>query len=168
MTAAPPASLSPDHGLLVHRAAIVDNWVDHNGHMNVAAYLTVFDAAICKFCTQCGIGPDRIGETGKTVFVSQANIVYRHELHLGSPIQVHLRILALGTDRLHVYMTMQDEQHGHLAAANEQLLVCVGIQTRRPAPLSTDVHETFKAIFESQKHLPAPRYAGRAISLRHD
>jgi len=168
MSAAPAHLASAHDGLPVHRTAVIDDWVDHNGHMNVAAYLTAFDAAICRFSTRCGIGPDRIAETGKTVFVSQANIVYRHELHRGSLIQVYLRILDLGTDRLHVYMTMHDEEHGYLAAANEQLLVCVSMQTRRPAPFSANVDEAFKAIFESQKDFPAPRYAGRIISLRHD
>jgi len=167
MSAAPSNLDTSRNALLVHRTRVVDDWVDHNGHMNVAAYLTVFDAAICRFCTRCGIGPDRIAETGKTVFVSQANIVYRHELHRGSLIEVYLRILDLGTDRLHVYMTMHDEEHNRVAAANEQLLVCVSMETRRPAALSADVEEAFGVIFESQKDLPAPRYAGRVISLRH-
>lgn len=163
-----PSPISSDDGLPVYRTMVPDNWVDHNGHMNVATYLTAFDAAICAFCTDCGIGPDRIEQTGKTVFVAQANIVYRRELHRNDPIAINLRILDLAADRLHVYMTMHDERDGYVAAANEQLLVCVSMTARRPAELSEDVYGRFVSIFDQQKQLPAPRYAGRVISLRRD
>jgi acyl-CoA thioester hydrolase len=163
MTSSP---ISSDDGLPVYRTKVPDGWVDHNGHMNVATYLTAFDAAICAFSTDCGIGPDRIEETGKTVFVAQANIVYRRELHRTDAITINLRILDLAEDRLHVYMTMHDERDSYVAAANEQLLVCVSMKTRRPAELSGDVYSRFASIFDQQRGLPSPRYAGRIISLR--
>jgi acyl-CoA thioester hydrolase len=162
------SSVSADGGLPVYRTEVLDRWVDHNGHMNVASYLTAFDAAICAFCTGCGIGPDRIEQTGKTVFVAQANIVYRRELHRADPIAIDLRILDLAEDRLHVYMTMHDVRDRHVAAANEQLLVCVSMKTRRPTELSEDVYGRFASIFDRQKGFPSPRYAGRLISLRRD
>ncbi len=163
-----PSPVSADGGLPVYRTEVSDRWVDHNGHMNVANYLTAFDAAICAFCTDCGIGPDKIAETGTTVFVAQANIVYRRELHRTDRIAIDLRILDLIEDRLHVYMTMHDERDRHIAAVNEQLLVCVSMETRRPTRLSTDVYDRFACIFDRQKGYPAPRYAGRIISLRRD
>jgi acyl-CoA thioester hydrolase len=158
--------MSADGGMPVYRTNVPDSWVDHNGHMNVATYLTAFDAAVCAVCTDCGIGPDKIADTGSTVFVAQANVVYRRELHRADPIMIDMRILDLCEDRVHVYMTMHHEQDGYVAAACEQLLVCVSMKTRRPTGLSEHVYGRFASIFDQQRGAPPPRYAGRVISLR--
>jgi acyl-CoA thioester hydrolase len=154
-----------DGALLVSEEQVREEWLDHNGHMNVAAYLTAFDAAVCTFCTALGIGPDRIPQTGKTIFVGQANIVYRHELVRGDSIRIAVQLLGLTGERAHACLSMYDTGKNVLAALNEQLFVCVDIETRRPSPLPPLARERFDAVFDAQRQLAVPKYVGRRIRL---
>ena len=157
-----------DGDLLVIRETVREDWLDHNGHMNVAAYLIAFDSAVRTLCTGLGIGPDQIPLSGKTIFVGQANIVYRQELVRGSRIRITARILAVTEGRAHACLSMYDEDSGALAAFNEQLFVCADMATRRPCPFPPVPKERFRAIFDAQRRFAVPRYVGRRIALDPD
>lgn len=157
-----------DGDLLVIRETVREEWLDHNGHMNVAAYLIAFDSAVRTLCIGLGIGPDQIPQSGKTIFVGQANIVYRHELVRGSRIRIAARILAVTEGRAHACLSMFDEDRDVLAAFNEQLFVCADMSTRRPSPFPPVPKERFRAVFEAQRHFPVPKFVGRRITLDPD
>lgn len=154
-----------DGSLLVSTGPVREEWLDHNGHMNVAPYLTAFDAAVCKMCTGLGIGPDQIPTTNKTIFVGQANIVYRQELVRGDAIRITAQIVGLTEGRVHAALSMYHAVTGALAAFNEQLFVCVDLVDRAPCWLPPLARERFGTVFDTQRHLPFPKYAGRQIRL---
>lgn len=154
-----------DGTLLILRDRVRQTWVDHNGHMNVAAYLTAFDSAISTFCTAMAIGPDQIEKTGKTIFVAQANLIYLSELMEGAPVRITLQVLAQTVERAHVYLSLFDEDSNRLAAVNEQLLVCVDLNTRRPANLPAKSSHNFQEVFAKQQNLAVPRFVGCRIVL---
>ena len=154
-----------DGDLLVSRETIREEWLDHNGHMNVAAYLIAFDSAVRTLCTGLGIGPDQIPLTGKTIFVGQANIVYRQELVRGSRIRITARVLAVSEGRAHACLSMFDEDDDVLAAFNEQLFVCADMSTRRPCPFPPVPRERFRATQAAQLRFAVPKYVGRRIRL---
>lgn len=155
-----------DGSLLISRETVRDAWVDHNGHMNVASYLTAFDAAICAFCTGMAIGPDQIAQTDKSIFVAQANLVFKRELMRGAPIRISLQVLGLTAERAHVHLSLHDEKNDCLAAGNEQLLVCVDMTTRRPSDFPKAAFERFQDVARNHENLPPPRYVGRRIVLK--
>lgn len=157
-----------DGDLLVIRETVREDWLDHNGHMNVAAYLIAFDSAVRTLCTGLGIGPDQIPLSGKTIFVGQANIVYRNELVRGSRIRITARILAVTDGRAHACLSMFDEDRDVLAAFNEQLFVCADMATRRPCPFPPVPNERFRVVFDAQRRFPVPKFVGRRIGLEHD
>src|SRR5690606_4666561 len=99
-------------------------------------------------------------------FVAQANLIYKHELMLGTPIRITLQVLGLSTERAHVYLSLHDELNHRLACANEQLLVCVDMTTRRPSDFPETALERFQSVAARQKDLPLPRYAGRQIMMK--
>lgn len=154
-----------DGDLLVIRETVREEWLDHNGHMNVAAYLIAFDSAVRTLCTGLGIGPDQIPLSGRTIFVGQANIVYRHELVRGSRLRITARILAVTDGRAHACLSMVDEDNGALAAFNEQLFVCADMTTRRPCPFPPVPRKRFGLVFEAQRRFPVPKFVGRRIRL---
>jgi acyl-CoA thioester hydrolase len=161
-------AVGDDGDLLVIRETVHEEWLDHNGHMNVAAYLIAFDSAVRTLCTGLGIGPDQIPLSGRTIFVGQANIVYRHELVRGSRIRITARILAVTDGRAHACLSMFDEDRDVLAAFNEQLFVCADMATRRPCPFPPVPNERFRAVFETQRGFALPKYVGRRIRLDPD
>ena len=157
-----------DGDLLVIRETVREDWLDHNGHMNVAAYLIAFDSAVRTLCTGLGIGPDQIPLSGKTIFVGQANIVYRQELVRGSRSRTRAGSLGVPAGRAHACLSMYDEDSGALAAFNEQLFVCADMATRRPCPFPPVPKERFRAVFDAQRRFAVPRYVGRRIALDPD
>lgn len=155
-------------GLPVMQVAVQPDWVDHNGHMNVAAYLIAFDRACCGFSSMAGIGPDRIASGGHTIFVGQANLAYRREVLLTDRIAIGARVPAMAPDRKHLLLSMyrlRDGEPPELAAICEELCVCVAMTTRRPAPFPPEVAEWFGAALAREAALPPPDLTTGAISL---
>ena len=50
--------IEPDPGapLDIHRATVLPEWIDCNGHMNVGFYVVAFDKATDTLCNQFGVG----------------------------------------------------------------------------------------------------------------
>lgn len=155
-------------GHLILRTVVAPEWLDHNGHMNVAAYLIAFDRACCEFSREAMIGPENIASSGHTIFVGQANVVYCREVHQENELFITTRVRELTKDRLHLMMSMHSRQPDGtivLAAVCEELCVCVSMATRRPASFPSEVAYFFKRHRDFDATLPAPRITTGAISL---
>ena len=61
MTANPPPLPVPSDGLGLIRERVRAEWIDYNGHMNVAWYVAAFDMAGESFLEQVGLGPTAKG-----------------------------------------------------------------------------------------------------------
>jgi acyl-CoA thioester hydrolase len=164
----PPAAAGAPGERVELRTPVRPDWLDHNGHMNVAAYLVAFDSAVCAFCTRIGIGPDRIAATGHSVFVGQANLICRREIHAGDRLAVTMRLLGLAPDRVHLWMGLyRDAATGDgPAAVCEQLVVCVRLDGRRPAPFPAEVAAALTALAQTDAALPPPRLHPGAVAIR--
>ena len=122
--------LPPVAGVAVLRTPVLPEWLDHNGHMNVAASLIAFDWACCAFSRLAGIGPDKIESSGHTIFVGQANVAYRREVLHSDHLVIGARVPALAADRKHLLLTMYRLRDGaapELAAVCDELCVCVAM-----------------------------------------
>lgn len=166
MTRAFP-TLPPEAGMAVLETLVLPEWLDHNGHMNVAAYLIAFDRGCCAFCTRAGIGPDRIEATGHTVFVGQANLAYRREVHRADRLCVAARIRGRTHDRMQLYLSLYraKDDAAELVAACEQLAVAVRLDTRRPAPFPVDVAAWLDRLRAAEATMPPPRLTIGQVNL---
>lgn len=161
-------ALPPEAGEPVLETPVLAEWLDHNGHMNVAGYLVAFDRACCALCTRAGIGPDRIASGGHTIFVGQANIAYRREVHADDRLLIAARVREMSQDRLILHMSLFRQAAGEapeLAAVCEELAVCVAMATRRRAPFPPEVRYWFAALHAAEAGLPIPRIVPGAIGL---
>ena len=69
-----------------HRSTVLSEWVDWNGHMNVAFYVTAFDQASGAFMRNMGLGRRYVdGKLGMT-FVLETHVTYDREMREGAPI----------------------------------------------------------------------------------
>lgn len=152
-------------GSWVGRVRVPRAWTDHNGHMNLAAYLVAFDRRYARWCDDVGIGPKQIPETGRTIFVAQTHLVYRRELHLGDVVDIGLRVLALSDKRMHTHLTMVRGDTGEPVCVNEKLDVCVDLSTRRSAPFPPAVATRLQALHARERAWPAPLDAGQRVEL---
>ena len=60
-------------------------WIDYNGHMNMAYYSVIFDEAADQIYPDLGFGPT-YQKTGCTTYTGEFHIRYLRELHLNDRV----------------------------------------------------------------------------------
>ena len=104
MTETSSAALAPP--LPPYSETVRPEWVDYNGHMNVAYYVLVFDHATDALLDAVGIGESyRRAERG-SLFIVEAHVAYARELHAGDPVRIETQILGHDDKRLHAFLRM--------------------------------------------------------------
>jgi acyl-CoA thioester hydrolase len=149
-----------------HRATVLPEWIDWNGHMNVGFYVVAFDKATDTLCAQFGCSfeytRDKIGMT----FVLEAHVTYDREVKEGDKLRITTQILDHDAKRLHYIHAMYHADEGYLAATNELMLMNIDYATRRSAPWPDFAMERIDRMAAAHKSLPVPRQAGRLIGIK--
>jgi acyl-CoA thioester hydrolase len=148
-----------------HRETVRPEWVDYNGHMNVAYYVLVFDHGTDKVLEHLGVGRRYREQTGRSVFVVESHVTYEAEVVAGDRLSVTSRVLGSDDKRLHLFHAMHRETDGRLAATNELMFVHVDMGARRAAPFPDDSRARIEAAIKAQSAEPMPPQAGRAIGF---
>ena len=73
--------------LELYEAPVEPDWVDYNGHMTEAAFLTAFGWASDKFFRYIGIDEDYRG-AGHSLYTVETHINYLREASLGEPLRI--------------------------------------------------------------------------------
>jgi acyl-CoA thioester hydrolase len=148
-----------------HREKVRPEWVDYNGHMNVAYYVMVFDHGTDRLLDHLGLGRIYRDADGRSVFVVEAHVTYDRELKAGDEVAVSSRILGRDDKRLHVFHEMRRVDDEALAATSELLFLHVDMSTRSATPFPDAAKARIDALIRMQSGLPLPDRAGRAIGL---
>lgn len=136
-------------------AVVRPDWVDNNGHMNMAFYLAVFDMATDQLWPKLGLGaPFRT--LGLGTFAAEAWVNYVRELHEGMPLTCTNEVLAYDGKRLLAVHRMYHATEGWLAAENEVLFLCIDLGVRRVTSWPPEVLERLEALCTGR---PARRLA---------
>jgi acyl-CoA thioester hydrolase len=148
-----------------HRETVRREWVDYNGHMNVAYYVLVFDHATDAVLDRVGLGEAYRQACNASVFVAEAHVTYEAEVRQGETVAVTSRILGADARRLILYHEMVRETDGALAATNEVLCLHVDLGSRRSAPIPPAIAARIAAVIAEDAATGRPSRAGRAIGL---
>ena len=140
-------------------------WLDYNGHMNVAYYTLAFDQAAEVFFSSVGLDEAHARETGNSWMVLEAHLTYQNEARLDDELMIATQILDLDSKRIHLFQLMRQEKSGVLLATNEQMILHVNLTGRRTAPFDPPASDMLQALFQQQKPLECPPEVGRVISL---
>jgi acyl-CoA thioester hydrolase len=149
----------------LHREIIQSQWVDYNGHMNVAYYILVFDHATDAVLDRLDIGAAYRRRSGCSIFVAEAHATYEQEVGDGQAVAVDSRLIGFDDKRLIIYHEMICAEAGALVASNEVLCLHVDLTTRRTVALPADAAATIAAAAADHARLGRPRRTGRAIGL---
>ncbi len=141
-----------------HHDTVQPEWLDSNGHMNLAYYVVVFDRGTDAWLVRAGFG-GAYRDAGNAVFAVETHTLYRHELGLGAPMTVRSWLVAADSKRLHLAHEMRSG--GMLAAMQEVLFVHVALGTRRVTPMDAAALSRANALLGE----PAPDWLGRRIGL---
>ena len=155
-----------DSNLFETQLTVLPEWIDNNGHMNVAFYVLAFDMATYAVYGQWGLGFDYPEREGHSIFTIGMNVDYRSELFEGTPIKVTTQLLDWDIKRVHYFHKMYHAETGILSATNECLAMNVNLETRRSAPFPESVHVKLQEVWASHQNLEQPQETDRTLTIR--
>lgn len=149
----------------VHTAEgiVKPEWIDINGHMNVAYYVLAFDLAVDTLWVQFGINDEYIRNTRGSTFAVECHISYLRELKEGEPYCITSQILAYDAKRIHQFQRMYHADDKYLAATAEWMNLHVDLDTRRVTAWPDDVLELLGKRARNQEVCSFPAEAGRQM-----
>lgn len=150
--------------LTLHRETVRHEWIDYNGHMNVAYYLLAFDHATDAVLDRFGIGKAYVAAENRSVFVVDAHLTYAREVTEGTPLRFDSLLLGADAKRLHLFHEMRHADEGWLAATAEFMLLHVDLGTRKTGPFPPAVAAALAGQAAAHAVLPRPPQAGRAVA----
>jgi len=151
--------------LFTYRVKINPDWIDHNGHLNVAYFVLAFDYATDAYYETCLIGNAYPVESGCSVFTLGMDVDYLTELFAGDVVEITTKLLDWDYKRLHYYHTMVSLSTRKIAATNECLGMNVNLQSRRSAPFPERVQQKLRDLLEQSKGLPCQQKQGRRLTI---
>ena len=113
---------------------IEPQWIDYNGHLNVAYYNVLFDRAVDEVYEPLGLGPDYLKTTRHSTMVVEAHVRYLREVHLDTPLRVKIQLLGYDAKRIHLFEQLVHADEGWVSATSETMTVHVDMTAKKVAP----------------------------------
>ncbi len=162
MSTVPPIEAVP---LTLHRETVRPDWIDYNGHMNVAYYVLAFDHATDALLDALDLGRGYLERSGCSMFVVEAHVTYDREVGQGDPLIFTTQLLGHDAKRIHLFHRMVHGDAGFQAATTELMLVHVDLALRRSAPMPDRAIARVAEVVARHEILMPPREVGRVLAL---
>ncbi len=146
---------------------VLPEWIDANGHMNVAYYLKAFDLGFDTTYDALGMGYDLMDRQSASTMAAEMHITYQNELLEGDPIRVESRLIDFDAKRFHWFQTMHHADKGYLAGTCEWMILYIDMTRRRVASMPDDLAALMARVKQAHDALPPPPELGRSISLKN-
>ncbi|KQZ13999.1 thioesterase [Mesorhizobium sp. Root554] len=144
---------------------IEPEWIDYNGHLNMAYYNVLFDRGSDAAFELMGMGPNYARQRRHTTYVAEAHVCYVRELHLKDSVTVSFHLLDHDEKRIRAYQEIRHAE-GWLAATCETLTLHVDMAGPKVVPFPADIVMNVEAMRAAHAHLPSPQRAGASIGIR--
>jgi acyl-CoA thioester hydrolase len=140
----------------LHRENVRPEWIDYNGHMNVAYYVVAFDHAHDAFLEFVGLDRRHREERGGTAYAVVCRVTYQRELKVADPLRFTVQLLDYDEQRVHFFHRMYHAEEGYLAATAEWVSLHVDMRSRQSRPMPADTVARLAEIHQSHRDLPCP------------
>jgi acyl-CoA thioester hydrolase len=147
------------------QAVVRPEWIDSNGHMNLAYYVVVFDLATDALYAALDIGDAYREATGHSCFTAETHTLYEREVHLGERLNVQSWLLGADAKRLHYFHEMFHTDSGERCAAQELMALHIDMRVRRVAPYPPERYDALQRAVRDYAPAALPTGAGRRIAL---
>jgi len=145
---------------------VLPEWIDDNGHMNVAYYVLAFDGALDQFFEMhLGLGASHRTRAGQGPYALQSSIHYLSELLEGEAFSFRACAIDADAKRLHVMLEMLAAS-GAVAATYEQILMNVDLTARKSAPYPDWGQKRLQRMVADHAELPRPAQFAQPLGLR--
>ena len=164
MRAAPgdDSAVQDELGRPLHRAQVLPEWVDYNGHAHESRYLQVFGDATDGLLRRLGVDAAYL-EGGDSFYTVETHLSHLREISSGEDLVVTTQVLDADAKRVHVFHEMRSD--GEVAATAEQMLLHVDTVANRAAEMDGEVKQRVEELAMAHAGLPRPERAGRSIGI---
>ena len=129
-------------------------WIDYNGHLNMAYYNVLFDRAVDETYEMLGIGLEYLKRTNHSTFTAEVHVRYLREIRENDPIRVEFQLLDYDAKRIHYFETLRHADEGWVSATSENMTLHVDMGAKKVAPFPKDVLDRLAAMKAAHARLP--------------
>ena len=140
-------------------------WIDHNGHLNLAYYIVLFDEATDALWQAIGLGEAYRLATGFGTFAVEAHTLYLAELLEGDESEAESLVLGVDAKRLHVAHELRRRRDGVVAARQELMYLTVDLSTRRSVAWPEDTLDRLRAAVAAHGRAARSEWVGRRVAM---
>jgi acyl-CoA thioester hydrolase len=144
---------------------VESEWIDYNGHLNVAYYHVLFDRAFDEALRLIGTDPAYVKRERRSYYTAEAHVRYLRELHARDPVRVTIQLLAYDLKRMHYFEQLFHATEGWMAATLETMALHVDMDTKKTTPAPPLVAARLADMRASHALLPIPEAAGRRVEM---
>ena len=151
-----------------HRSSdmtIEKQWIDYNGHFNMAYYGVLFDRAADEIFLLMGLGPDYVKATNNSFFTLETHTSYLREVAPTDVVAVESQIIDHDHKRVHYVQQMKHASEGWVACVLEVMVSHVVLGSHKTSPFPAHVQARVDAMAAAHKGLVVPTQVGRKIGI---
>lgn len=160
-------TVNHEPGIEIASGKVLSEWIDINGHMNVAYYVLAFDLGVDTFWARLGITDEYIETSKCSTFAVESHVTYKMELKEHDPFVITSQILAYDEKRIHQFQRVYHAEEKFLAATAEWMNLHVDLTKRRVTPFPASVMTAMQEFASDQGVLPRPAEAGKTMIVRN-
>jgi carnitine 3-dehydrogenase len=158
MDGVPAAEPTDGEGRPLHRARVLPEWVDYNGHAHESRYLQVFGDATDGVLRRIGVDAAYL-QGGHSWYTVESHLCHLGETEAGDELEVATQMVAADPKRLQLFHSMTHE--GEEIATAEQMLLHVDTRAGRAVPAEGEMLAAVTALAAQHAGLARPARAGR-------
>ena len=144
---------------------IEPQWIDYNGHLNVAYYNVLFDRAVDEVYELLGLGPEYLKQHKHSTMVAESHVRFLREVKEGDPLKVSVQLLAYDAKRIHVYEELLHATENWVSATCETMTLHVDMTAKKVSPFPDTIMRALAAMQTAHARLPRPQAAGRSVKM---
>jgi acyl-CoA thioester hydrolase len=149
-----------------YEAVVKPEWIDLNGHMNLAYYVVICDQALDLICAAWDLDWAYTRRTNHGTFAAETHTLYEQELLEGDLVHVRTWVIGADAKRFHVAHELYRAADGARACCWEALMLHVDLGRRKVVPMPPAQHEAVMAAATAHAAAGLPDWTGRRVQLR--
>jgi len=150
--------------IISHGLKVLPEWIDENGHMNVAPYLKCFDDMFYEIYRVLGVEYAEAVQRGYSQFIAQVNLSYFKEMALNESFSIEAQLINHDKKRMHWFMQMRKDG-GDIAATGEFMALFMDLRQRKVGAMPESWFDRLSEIKRQHAALGTPAGLNRHISI---
>ena len=125
--------------------AVLDEWIDYNGHMSEGFYGLVFGMASDEYLARMGFDEHYRATAGGSFYTVETHIVFIDELAPRAALTVDTTVAGADPKRVHLFHELRRAGDEALTATQESMMLHVDTRIDRVAPMGEELYAVLRA-----------------------